>query len=116
MPDEYSADSIEILSMRDAVRRRPGMYVGDTADGSGTLHLALEILSNAVDQVLLAHAAHVDVRVDADDVITITDDGPGIPAALLITLLERPHDRPTFDGHRPHVHLSRTCSPDPVGF
>ncbi|HEY0133394.1 MAG TPA: ATP-binding protein [Nannocystis sp.] len=106
MPDEYTADGIESLTLRESVRRRPGMYAGDTATGDGALHLVLEVLSNAVDQVMLGRCTRVDIRVDADDLVTISDDGPGIPAHGLVALLERPSNRPTVDGHRPHVHLS----------
>lgn len=106
MPEEYTADGIEILTLRESVRRRPGMYAGDPTTGDGALHLVLEILSNAVDQAMLGRCTRVDIRVDTDDLVTISDDGPGIPAHALVTLLEQPSNRPTVDGHRPHVHLS----------
>lgn len=105
MADEYTAGGIEVVTLREAVRKRPGMYAGGT-DGAGALHVVLEVVANAVDQVLLGRCTRVDVRVDADDTVTITDDGPGIPADMLVGYLERPSDRPTADGHRPHVHLS----------
>lgn len=105
MPDEYTADMVEVVTLREAVRRRPGMYVGATDDGSGSLHLLLEVAANAIDQVLLGRCTRVDIRIDADDTITIADDGPGIPAHALADILERPSNRPTVDGHRPHVHL-----------
>lgn len=103
MPDEYTADEIDL---REAVRRRPGMYAGSTTTGDGPLHLVLEIVGNAVDQAMLGRCTRIDVRVDADDLVTISDDGPGIPAQALVGLLERASDRPTVDGHQPHVHLS----------
>lgn len=105
MQDEYTADTIEVMTLREAVRRRPGMWVGGTNDGGGPLHLLLEVAANAIDQVLLGRGTRVDIRIDEDDSVTITDDGPGIPAHALVDLLDRPSNRPTVDGHRPHVHL-----------
>lgn len=105
--DEYTADSIPVVDdLLASVRRRPGMFTGDTSTGDGALHLVLEIVSNAVDQAMLGRCTRIDVRVDADDHVTISDDGPGIPAHRLTDLLERLSNRPTVDGHRPHVHLS----------
>lgn len=105
MTSEYTADMIEVVTLREAVRRRPGMYVGYTDEGMGPLRLLLEVIANAIDQVLLGRCTRVDLHVDADDVVTVTDDGPGIPARSLAALLEQPSERPTVDGHRPHVHL-----------
>src|ERR1043166_885656 len=102
------ADAIALL---DAIRQRPGMYVGDTCTGDGVLHLLLELVANAYDQHITGACSSIDLEVAADGTITIEDDGPGIPAAggrgfpPLHELLTRRVDRPTVDGHRPHVHL-----------
>ncbi|MDC0670123.1 ATP-binding protein [Nannocystis radixulma] len=93
------------------IRKRPGMYVGDTHEGRGVLNLVLELVANAVDQVFVARCTHLEVRVDDDDSVTVSDDGPGIPVEgtgrrpSLVEILEHRFDLPTVDGHRPHVHL-----------
>jgi hypothetical protein len=82
MPDEYTADCIEILTLRESVRRRPCMYAGDTTTGDGALHLVLEVLSNAVDQVMLGRCTRVDIRVDAFANLLRTDDGQHVDGLL----------------------------------
>jgi DNA gyrase subunit B len=98
--------------LREVVRMRPGMYVGDTTgDGAidglnGLMVMLLEVLGNALDQHLLARCTAIHVEVD-DDVVTVRDDGPGLPLdteAGLAYLTTR-HRTPTADGHAPHVHL-----------
>ncbi|MFY0534125.1 ATP-binding protein [Nannocystis pusilla] len=108
MESEYTADSIEVITWPAAARKRPGMYIGATDDGAGPLHLLLAIVANAIDQILLARCAHVDVRVDADDFVTVTDDGPGIPARSLVELLEQP-SKP-----RPATRTACTSASDSV--
>ncbi|HEY1817476.1 MAG TPA: ATP-binding protein [Kofleriaceae bacterium] len=88
---------------RDSVRARPGMYVGDTQDGSGVLHMVLELVGNAIDQHWAGKCSRVDVAIGSDVAITVRDDGPGL--AEPARYFERQSDRPTFDGHRPHVHV-----------